>query len=152
MKARTFILQSAGSSEHCVQAKAHAALQRETRQQHRVLARSTALPVHGRAYIVQVLHKSCYTCAAFTALVRSQVYEGVHALAQRQFGRAAAKFLDAVATFTAAELFPYERCVFYAVVAAIITLPRPELKKKACAHRAWAFAPSMDSLPWQGCV
>lgn len=59
-----------------------------------------------------------------------QVYEGVHALAQRQFDRAAARFLDAVATFTAAELFPFERCVWYAIVAAIITLPRPELKKK----------------------
>ena len=59
-----------------------------------------------------------------------QVYEGVYCLAQRQFQRAAKLFLDSVVTFTTYELFDYERCIFYAVVAAVITLPRPELKKK----------------------
>jgi 26S proteasome subunit RPN7 len=62
------------------------------------------------------------------------VYEGVYCLAQRQFERAAALLLDSVATFTAAELFDYETCIFYAVVAALITLPRPELKNKACTR------------------
>jgi 26S proteasome regulatory subunit N7 len=69
--------------------------------------------------------------AACNSTSRLQVYEGVYCLAQRQFERAAALFLDSVATFTAAELFDYETCIFYAVVAAFITLPRPELKKKA---------------------
>ena len=65
-----------------------------------------------------------------TACQAPQVYEGVYSLAQRQFKRAATLFLESVATFTTYELCSYEDCIFYAVVASVITLPRPELKKK----------------------
>lgn len=59
-----------------------------------------------------------------------QVYEAVSCMSQRQLKRAANLLLDSVATFTTYELFSYEQCVFYAVSMAIVTLPRPELRKK----------------------
>lgn len=59
-----------------------------------------------------------------------QVYEAVSCMAQRQLKQAAELLLDSVATFTTYELFSYEQCVFYAVALAIVTLPRPELRKK----------------------
>jgi 26S proteasome regulatory subunit N7 len=62
----------------------------------------------------------------------------MYCLAQRQFKRAAKLFLESVATFTTYELCDYERCIFYAVVSAIITLPRPDLKKQVCFGPACA--------------
>lgn len=58
------------------------------------------------------------------------MYEAVSCMAQRQLKQAAELLLDSVATFTTYELFSYEQCVFYAVSLAIVTLPRPELRKK----------------------
>lgn len=51
-------------------------------------------------------------------------------MSQRQLKRAANLLLDSVATFTTYELFSYEQCVFYAVSMALVTLPRPDLRKK----------------------
>jgi 26S proteasome regulatory subunit N7 len=62
-----------------------------------------------------------------------QVYEAVSCMSQRQLKRAANLLLDSVATFTTYELFSYEECVFYAVSMAIVTLPRPDLRKKVCS-------------------
>ncbi|PNH04218.1 putative 26S proteasome non-ATPase regulatory subunit 6 [Tetrabaena socialis] len=59
-----------------------------------------------------------------------KVYQGVLALYTRQFAAAADLLLDSTATFTASELFPYSRLIFYAVVAALPTLSRAELKKR----------------------
>ena len=38
--------------------------------------------------------------------------------------------LDSVATFTAVEVFPFARLVRYAVLSALLALPRPDLKKR----------------------
>jgi hypothetical protein len=51
-------------------------------------------------------------------------------MSQRQLKRAANLLLDSVATFTTYELFTYEKCVFYAVAMAIVTLDRSDLRKK----------------------
>ncbi|KAG2452331.1 hypothetical protein HYH02_003355 [Chlamydomonas schloesseri] len=59
-----------------------------------------------------------------------KVYQGVLALYSRQFAAAADLLLDSTATFTASELFPYSRLIFYAIVAALPTLSRTELKKR----------------------
>ncbi|GLC35455.1 hypothetical protein PLESTB_000205300 [Pleodorina starrii] len=59
-----------------------------------------------------------------------KVYQGVLALYTRQFAAAADLLLDSTATFTASELFPYSRLIFYAIVAALPTLSRSELKKR----------------------
>jgi hypothetical protein len=77
------------------------------------------------------VHTPCLPCFIETQLALVQVYEAVSCMAQRQLQRAANLLLDSVATFTTYELFSYEQCVFYAVSTAMITLPRPQLKKKA---------------------
>ncbi|PRW60726.1 26S proteasome non-ATPase regulatory subunit 6-like protein [Chlorella sorokiniana] len=59
-----------------------------------------------------------------------KVYEAVFLMATRQFKRAAELLLDAIATFTSGELMPYERCIFYTVVLAVVALDRPTLKSK----------------------
>ncbi|KAG2497130.1 hypothetical protein HYH03_004721 [Edaphochlamys debaryana] len=59
-----------------------------------------------------------------------KVYQGVLALYTRRFAAAADLLLDSTATFTASELFPYTRLIFYAVVAALPTLSRLDLKKR----------------------
>jgi 26S proteasome regulatory subunit N7 len=61
---------------------------------------------------------------------RLRVYEALFAAATRDFPRAAALLLDAVATFTATELMSYERCVFYTVALAAVALDRPTLKAR----------------------
>lgn len=59
-----------------------------------------------------------------------QVYEGLLAMAIRDLSHAANMFLDSIATFTAHELFDYTTCVFYAVVTAMVTLNRVDLREK----------------------
>ncbi len=61
---------------------------------------------------------------------RLKVYDGLLSLQRRDMKRANESLLDSVATFTATELLSYEACMFYTVLAAIKTLPRPQLKKK----------------------
>ena len=48
----------------------------------------------------------------------------------RDFKASAALLLDSVATFTATELLSYNTFIFYTVVAAMVALPRKELKAK----------------------
>jgi 26S proteasome regulatory subunit N7 len=59
-----------------------------------------------------------------------KVYDGLFLLATRQFKPAAERFLDSTATFTATELMPYARCVFYTVALAVVALDRPTLKAR----------------------
>jgi len=54
----------------------------------------------------------------------------VFAMYSRDFKLASTLFHDALATFSATELFPYGRVVFYAVVTSIIALNRVALKAK----------------------
>eukprot|EP00798_Chlamydomonas_sp_ICE-L_P025811 gene25811-11486_t len=59
-----------------------------------------------------------------------KVYQGVFAMQTRDFKLSANLFLDSIATFTATELFPYTRVIFYAVVISMLALDRVSLKKK----------------------
>jgi 26S proteasome regulatory subunit N7 len=61
---------------------------------------------------------------------RLKVYEALHELTRRQFAKAAKLFVDSLATFTSTELFSYERLVFYAVVSALVTFDRQNLRKQ----------------------
>lgn len=60
---------------------------------------------------------------------RLKVYEGVFAMATRDFRKAATLFLDSLSTFTASELCSYNQFVFYTVVTAMVALDRVSLKK-----------------------
>lgn len=59
-----------------------------------------------------------------------KVYQGVFSMFARDFKRAAEMFLDSIATFTASEIFPYRKCIFYAVVTSMVALDRVALKKQ----------------------
>lgn len=59
-----------------------------------------------------------------------KVYEGIFKLRNRDYKGAAALLLDAVPTFTAVELISMSDFVFYTVLAAMIGIPRSELKKR----------------------
>ena len=61
---------------------------------------------------------------------RLKVYEGVYAMATRDFRKAATLLLDSLSTFTASELCTYNQFVFYAVVTAIVSLDRVALKTR----------------------
>eukprot|EP00053_Salpingoeca_punica_P003976 m.46344 g.46344 ORF g.46344 m.46344 type:complete len:400 (+) comp12527_c0_seq2:61-1260(+) len=61
---------------------------------------------------------------------RLKVYRGVHCLSVRNFKDAAALFLETVSTFTSTELMEYKDFVALTVLASVVALPRPELKKK----------------------
>jgi len=61
---------------------------------------------------------------------RLKAYEGLYALAIRDFKTAADLFLDAVSTFTSYELMTYEELVFYTVIAAMLALERNDLREK----------------------
>jgi len=61
---------------------------------------------------------------------RLSVYESAYLLVTRDIDGAAGKLQGGVATFTCVELCTYPEFVFYAVVTNVLTLPRPELKKK----------------------
>jgi 26S proteasome regulatory subunit N7 len=59
-----------------------------------------------------------------------KVYQGVFSMYARDFKKAAQMFLDSIATFTASEIFPYRKCIFYAVITSMIALDRVALKKQ----------------------
>merc|ERR1712088_1069101 len=61
---------------------------------------------------------------------RLKVYEGLYALAVRDFDRSAKLFLETVSTFTSYELMDYTQFVKYAVYASIISLDRGQLYDK----------------------
>merc|ERR1711953_663489 len=61
---------------------------------------------------------------------RLKVYDGLYAIAVRDFGKAAKLFLETVSTFTSYELMDYTQFVKYAVYASIISLDRRDLHKK----------------------
>jgi 26S proteasome regulatory subunit N7 len=64
---------------------------------------------------------------------RLKVYQGLHAVSIRQFARGGTLLLDALSTFTASELIPYNDFVALAVIAGALTLGRVDLKKKVRA-------------------
>merc|ERR1712193_199837 len=61
---------------------------------------------------------------------RLKVYEGLYAMAIRDFLKAANLFLETVSTFTSYELMDYTQFVKYAVYASIISLDRGKLYDK----------------------
>lgn len=61
---------------------------------------------------------------------RLKVYEGVYLMSIREFAGAAKLFLESVSTFTATEMVPYKTFIWYTIIVSIISLERPELKKK----------------------
>ncbi|KAH8046212.1 hypothetical protein JL722_13817 [Aureococcus anophagefferens] len=61
---------------------------------------------------------------------RLSVYESVFMIINRSMEDAAAKLISGVATFTCVELCTYPEFVFYAVVTNLLSMSRPELKKK----------------------
>ena len=68
---------------------------------------------------------------------RLKVYRGMHLLSIRQFKRGGELLLDALSTFTATELVSYNDFVAFTVISNVLTLSRPDLKKKAstcCRH------------------
>ena len=66
---------------------------------------------------------------------RLKVYTGLHLLTLRQFKRGGELLCDALSTFTATELLPYNDFVALTVVANALSLGRVELKKKVCSFR-----------------
>ena len=65
---------------------------------------------------------------------RLKVYRGLHLLSIRQFKRGGELLLDALSTFTATELISYNDFVASTIIANVLTLSRPDLKKKVCAY------------------
>lgn len=61
---------------------------------------------------------------------RLSVYESMASILNRDVKQAADKLIKGVATFTCTELCTYKEFVFYAVITNILTLDRPQLKKK----------------------
>ncbi|EKM54947.1 uncharacterized protein PHACADRAFT_255184 [Phanerochaete carnosa HHB-10118-sp] len=61
---------------------------------------------------------------------RLKVYRGLHLLSIRQFKRGGELLLDALSTFTATELISYNDFVALTVISNVLTLSRPDLKKK----------------------
>ncbi|KAF7799353.1 hypothetical protein EIP86_010585 [Pleurotus ostreatoroseus] len=61
---------------------------------------------------------------------RLKVYHGLYLLSIRQFKRGAELLLDALSTFTATELIDYNDFVALTVISNVLTLSRPDLKKK----------------------
>ena len=63
---------------------------------------------------------------------RLKVYNGLHLISIRQFKRGGELFSDALSTFTATELLPYNDFVALTVIANALALSRVDLKKKVC--------------------
>jgi 26S proteasome regulatory subunit N7 len=61
---------------------------------------------------------------------RLKVYQGAYAMAVRDFKTASSQFLETVSTFTSYELMDYVEFVKYAVIAAMLDLPRNEVREK----------------------
>ena len=71
---------------------------------------------------------------------RLKVYQGLHLISTRQFARGGNLFIDALSTFTASELIPYNDFVALTVVAGALTLSRVDLKKKVGCTRILEMA------------
>lgn len=65
---------------------------------------------------------------------RLKVYEALYNLTIREFKKAAALFLDCIATFNCPELLSYDHFMFFAVVTNIMSLDRITLHKKIIAN------------------
>lgn len=61
---------------------------------------------------------------------RLKVYEAMFLMRIRDLKKASALLLDAIATFTATELVPYNTFIMYTIVTSLISVPRSELKPK----------------------
>ncbi|KAI0782254.1 PCI-domain-containing protein [Abortiporus biennis] len=61
---------------------------------------------------------------------RLKVYRGLYLLSIRQFQRGGELLLDALSTFTATELLSYNDFVALTIISNVLTLKRPDLKKK----------------------
>lgn len=58
------------------------------------------------------------------------MYEAMHLMATREIPKASELLQSCIATFTCVEICTYNNFMFYALLTAIMTLPRIELKKK----------------------
>eukprot|EP00842_Homolaphlyctis_polyrhiza_P003894 jgi/Hompol1/4505/HPOL_003659-RA len=61
---------------------------------------------------------------------RLKVYEGIYLMSNRNFKAAATMLLESIATFTSTELMEYKSFVRYTILAAALTLSRPDFKAK----------------------
>lgn len=61
---------------------------------------------------------------------RLRVYAGLFSMCSRDFAKASLEFLSGVATFTAEELFGYDRFVMYTMLTSVVALDRVQLKDK----------------------
>jgi 26S proteasome regulatory subunit N7 len=61
---------------------------------------------------------------------RLKVYEATYLASRRDIKASAKLFLDALATFSATELFAFKRFVFYTVITALVSVDRPTLRDK----------------------
>jgi 26S proteasome regulatory subunit N7 len=61
---------------------------------------------------------------------RLRVYRAYFCLSIREFEEASELFLSTLATFTSLELFSFDKFVFYAVIACMTCLERPNIKSK----------------------
>jgi len=61
---------------------------------------------------------------------RLKVYQGMYAMAIRDFKSAADLYLETISTFTSYELMDYIDFVKYTVIVSMVSLPRNELKEK----------------------
>ena len=73
------------------------------------------------------------------------VYEAVYLIIVRRFKEAAALLLDATATFTAYELFPYQQLVYYAGVLSVVSVDRVQLKARVL--NSPEILSTIDSIP-----
>ncbi len=61
---------------------------------------------------------------------RLKVYEATYLLSIRSFKKAAALLLESISTFTATEMYSYDKFVFYTLVCATIALDRKTIREK----------------------
>ena len=77
---------------------------------------------------------------------RLRTYEGIYAMAIRDFGTAANCFFETMATFTSTELMDYRTFVKYAVFSCMVAMERSDVKSKVCAHTCTCMShPCSDS-------
>jgi len=65
---------------------------------------------------------------------RLKVYEGTYLMLIRNFKTASDLFLESVSTFSSTELMPYTTFIFYTVLVSMISLDRPDIKKKVIVN------------------
>jgi len=65
---------------------------------------------------------------------RLKVYEGLYQMIIRNFKAASLLFLESVSTFSSTELMPYNKYIFYTIIVSMISLDRPEIKKKVIVN------------------